>query len=79
MDDKDIFYSWQCVSLLRKDGTTFDVVVKDMHELMCLLHVMHRMIYGVDEKEEDELIRQGKSTSYMSLYKMLKFKMKVSY
>ena len=50
-----------------------------MHELLCLLHVMHRMIYGVDEKEEDELVRQGKCTSYMALYKMLKFKMKVSY
>ena len=43
------------------------------------MHVMHRMIYGVDEKEEDELVRQGKCTSYMALYKMLKFKMKVSY
>ena len=46
---------------------------------MCLLHVMHRLIYEVDEEEEDALVRKGKSTSYMALYKMLKFKMKVSY
>ena len=57
MKDEDVFYSWQCFSLIRKDGTTFDIVVKDMHELMCLLHVMHRLIYGVDEEEEDALVR----------------------
>ena len=46
---------------------------------MCFLHVMHRLIYTVETKEEDQRVKAGKSTSYMSVYKMLKFKMKVSY
>ena len=79
VEEDDLFYSWQCVSLLRQDRTTFDIVVKDMHHLMCFLHVMHRLIYEVEIPEEDQRVKAGRSTSYMSVYKMLKFKMKVSY
>ena len=27
--DDDLFYSWECISLIKKGGTTLDLVVKD--------------------------------------------------
>ena len=50
--DVELFYSWECVSFIRKDGSTFDIVVKDMHELLCLIHVVHRHVYNINDEEE---------------------------
>ena len=38
-------YAWECITLIRKDWTTFDLVIKDMNELLCLIHFVHRKIY----------------------------------
>ena len=43
-NDVEIFYAWECVSFIRKDGTTFDIVVKDMHEILCLIHIVHKQV-----------------------------------
>ena len=50
----EIFYAWECVSFLRKDLTSFDVVVKDMHQLLCLIHIVHRHVYAFDKPQNDQ-------------------------
>ena len=44
-EEDQVFHAWECVSLLRKNGTTFDLVVKDMGQLMALIHFVHRQVY----------------------------------
>ena len=40
------FYSWECLSIIRGMlNTSFDIVVRDMHHLLCLIHVVHRHLY----------------------------------
>ena len=35
----DLFYSWECVSLVLENYTV-DFVIKDMYQMMYLLHVL---------------------------------------
>ena len=43
----DPFYSWECLTLIRgMFHTTFDIVIKDMVSLLCLIHVVHRHMYN---------------------------------
>lgn len=35
---------------MRKEFTTFDLVIKDMNELLCLIHVVHDAIYSADQQ-----------------------------
>lgn len=39
------FFDWECVSLVRRDYTTFDLVVKDKAQLDCLIKVVSDSIY----------------------------------
>ena len=66
-EDCNVFYSWECVSLQRKNGTTFDIVIPSAKHLMALIHVVHRHIY------------KQKSADFLFIYKVLKFKMKLAY
>jgi len=34
------FYNWQCVSLVRRNMTTLDLIVRDNTDLMTLLNVL---------------------------------------
>ena len=44
------FYAWECITLIRgMFNTSFDVVIRDMHHLLCLIHVVHRSLYGKEE------------------------------
>ena len=52
--DHPLFYSWECVSLVRKEFTTLDLVIKDMNELLCLIHVVHSAVYTPDDQLESE-------------------------
>ena len=46
MPDVEPFYAWECVTLVRgMFNTTFDIVVRDMNHLLCLLHVVHRFFF----------------------------------
>ena len=65
--NKDIFYSWECVSFQRRNGTTLDLVIPNMSNLMALIHVVHNAVYEPED------------TSFLGFYRILKFKMKVSY
>lgn len=66
-EEDQVFHAWECVSLLRRNGTTFDLVVKDMGQLMALIHFVHRQVYQTGNSRE------------LRLYKMLKFKMKLGF
>ena len=33
-------------------NTSFDVVIRDMHHLLCLIHVVHRSLYGEEDPAE---------------------------
>ena len=37
-DIDNLFYAWQCVTLVRPNRTTLDLVIKDPNTLMYLLH-----------------------------------------
>lgn len=39
-EEDNMFYAWQCLSIVRKNGTTLDLTIKDQVDLMCLLHVL---------------------------------------
>ena len=94
--DVELFYSWECLSLIRGlFNTSFDVVIKDMHHLLCLIHVVHRHLYKDFAGSEKFMpIRRKETTSpiefastveiaasppFMLVYKKLKFKMKLAY
>ena len=94
--DIEPFYSWECLSLIRGlFNTSFDVVIKDMHHLLCLIHVVHRNLYKDFAGTETFVpIRRRGTTSpiefasmvevaaappFMLVYKKLKFKMKLAY
>ena len=40
-----MFHSWECLSIFRKNGTTFDIVIKDRINMMALIHFLHKNIY----------------------------------
>ena len=67
LTDLEPYQSWECISLLRKNKTTFDLVIKDQHELMAFIHVVYRHLY------------QPKDSRFLAFYRILKFKMKVAY
>ena len=66
--EQEIFYAWQCLSLIRENGTTFDLVIRDTHKLFALIHVVHQRIYNPPS-----------DSGFLCFYKLLKFKMKLSY
>lgn len=65
---KHQFYPWECLSLVRSNYTTFDIVVKDYNDLFCLLHFVFKKLFAPEEH-----------VNFMRLFKCLKFKMKVQY
>jgi len=62
----DIFYSWQCVSLVTESNTTIDFLIKDETMMLCFLRKMHQLVYNSD-------------SDCMKAYKLMKLKMKISY
>ena len=42
----DEFYSWQCVSLVMKQGQTLDFVIKNESLMMAFLNVVGRPIFN---------------------------------
>ena len=65
--DSDIFHSWECVSFIRKNGTTLDLRMKDHNNLLALIHVVYKHVY------------EPIDTSFLTLYRILKCRMKVAY
>ena len=63
-----MFYSWECVSLLRENGTTLDLVIQNSQNLMALIHVVRKNIDGLEFQE-----------GIMFSYKLMKFKMKLAF
>ena len=45
MASDNMFYAWECVSIVLNNHTTVDLVIKDMNELMCLLHLIHHKLH----------------------------------
>ena len=64
-----MFYSWECLSFVRNNHSTLDLVVKNQQDLLCLLHVLEHNKFKEGETPEGCL--RG--------VKALKFKMKLSY
>ena len=42
---KEVFYSWECISLYKSYGTTFDLVIKDPTIIMAFIHFIHKHLY----------------------------------
>ena len=66
-DKEGLFYSWECVSLVKANNTTLDLVIECGPSLLALIHVVHRHVY------------QSQDIEFLYLYKMMKFKMKLAY
>ena len=67
MDDEDIFYPWECLSIFRSNFTTLDLQIKDYHHLLALMHVLHKNAYKIE------------ADGFMKVYIQLKYKMKMAY
>ena len=70
--EDDEFYDWECVSIVRENGTTLDLVIKDYKAALCLIHFLHR--HCLIEKGGAEV-----DPRFMLRYKMTKFQMKLQY
>lgn len=60
------FYAWQCISLVR-EFSTLDFIVRDEGHLQALFYYAWSNIYALTESK------------FMSVYRKLKFKMKLAY
>ena len=48
IDNEGDFYPWECVSLVRNDNTTLDLVVRESpSEIMAFLHVVFTIIHNL--------------------------------
>jgi len=65
-----MFYAWNCVSLLMRNKTTVDFVIRDNYELMSFLHVLQHKLRPN---------KYGKEVGCLRPFKFLKAKMKLSY
>ena len=63
-----VFYSWECLSFLRSNGTTLDLAIHQTSYLMALIHVVHKHVYNPPP-----------DIDFLYPYKILKFKMKIAY
>ena len=51
LSEKQRFFNWQCVSLVRANGTTLDLLVYDASDLMVLINVVQAAIFKpVDQR-----------------------------
>ena len=66
-DESGIFYSWECISFVKKNGTTLDLVIPSSPDLLALIHIVHKHVH----RETDN--------KFLYIYKLLKFKMKLAY
>ena len=41
-DESGMFYSWECISFVKKNGTTLDLVIPSAPDLLSLIHVVHK-------------------------------------
>ena len=55
------------MSLVRDDGTTFDIVIEDEPSLLSLIQVVY------------EAVNKPRDKSFLKLFKMMKIKMKIDY
>ena len=67
VEDEEMFYAWECVSLIRQSGATLDLVIPHIPDLMSLIHVVYMQIY------------EPTDNSFMHIFRILKFRMKLSY
>lgn len=51
------FSAWECLSLVKQDLTTLDLVFKDSSQLMVVLRVLSRLVHGQECEQ-----------SYLKLY-----------
>ena len=45
LDEKHIPHKWQCVSLMRVNGTTLDLIIREKLEMLTFLNVMQHYVY----------------------------------
>ena len=67
-EHKDVFHTWESISLYRHSGTTFDLVIRNTDHLMSLIQYIHKYVYKTNDKDDN-----------LFLYKRLKIKMKISF
>ena len=58
---------WECISIIRKDKITVDFQIPSNISIMSLIHVLYSYIYKV------------KDPGFMQFYRVLKFRMKLSF
>ena len=60
------FHAWQCISLLRR-YSSLDFMIKEENHMTAFFHVVWAVIYAQQDSQ------------FMSVYRKLKFKMKLGY
>ena len=77
-----MFHAWECISLfIDSTRTSVDFVVKDSTDMMCLLHVIRHGLSKVRRNCIPLRVDKGPliGDCCLSYYRVLKFKMKLSY
>jgi hypothetical protein len=67
----DIFFPWECVSIFMDSQITLDFVVRDNHQLMAILRILHNYIYKVEDPHDYKVALQN--------YIWIKYKNKLAY
>ena len=63
----NLFLSWECISVIRDNNTSLDLVIEDQHALFCLMHCLKHIIFPCFGQ------------NCLRNQKMLRFKMKLAY
>lgn len=67
-NEEDLYlYNWQCVSLMRRDTTTLDLIIKDNADMMVFLNVVQQAVY------------RPALQNRLNFFKLQKFKMVLAY
>lgn len=67
ISQRSAFYNWQCVSLIRANGTSLDLIIRNDSELMCLINAVQSVVYKPADR------------SRLNFFKLLRVKMKLGY
>ena len=66
--EEDCWHPWKCISLVRVDGKTIDLTIENENQMMCFIHAMYKFI-----------IKPPMGNKFLHEFKMMKFRMKLTY
>lgn len=72
------FHAWECLSIYRDNWSTLDLVIKDSHDMMCILHAISHIDIPCPQDQETSM-PMIQTNQCLKIYKQLRMRMKLSY